>query len=131
MKKLRTLVLVGALGAVVAAVAKKLQAGQTGAATWQSADPVRSAPERSAPEAPAAPAATDVEAVPEEQLVDNAPAPSDAPSIDPEVEADLAGPQSVAPDPLTDPLPDPLTDPLPEQTAGDAVADGDPDAPRP
>lgn len=128
MKKLRTLVLVGALGAVVAAVAKKLQAGQTGAATWQSADPVRSAPEQSAP---AAPAATDVEAVPEEQLVDNAPAPSDAPSIDPEVEADLAGPQSVAPDPLTDPLPDPLTDPLPEQTAGDAVADGDPDAPRP
>ncbi|WP_268788468.1 MULTISPECIES: hypothetical protein [unclassified Nocardioides] len=38
MKKLKTLVLVAALGAVVAAVAKKVQAGNAGAAQWQSAD---------------------------------------------------------------------------------------------
>lgn len=40
MKKLKTLVLVAALGAVVAAVAKKLQAGTSGGASgseWKSA----------------------------------------------------------------------------------------------
>lgn len=39
MKKLKTLVLVAALGAVVAAVAKKLQGGSAEAAQWQSAEP--------------------------------------------------------------------------------------------
>lgn len=39
MKKLKTLLLVGALGAVVAVVAKRLQGGGGGQATWQSADP--------------------------------------------------------------------------------------------
>ncbi|MCX6398713.1 MAG: hypothetical protein NTX33_02125 [Propionibacteriales bacterium] len=39
MKKLKTLVLVAALGAVVAAVAKKLQAGGAESAQWQSAGP--------------------------------------------------------------------------------------------
>jgi hypothetical protein len=37
MKKLRKLLLVGAIGAVVAVVAKRLQGGG-GEATWQSAD---------------------------------------------------------------------------------------------
>lgn len=37
MKKLKTLVLVAALGAVVAAVAKKLQAGNASGGDWQSA----------------------------------------------------------------------------------------------
>ena len=56
MKKLKTLVLVGALGAVVSAIAKKLQAGGAGAsAGWQSADP--------------APAPVDVESAPEDELV--------------------------------------------------------------
>lgn len=40
MKKLRKLLLVGALGAAVAVVAKRLQGGG-GEATWQSAEPPR------------------------------------------------------------------------------------------
>lgn len=40
MKKLKKLVLVGVVGAVVAAVAKRLQAGG-GEPTWQSADTTR------------------------------------------------------------------------------------------
>lgn len=39
MKKLKTLALVVALGAVVATIAKKVQAGKTNGDQWQSADP--------------------------------------------------------------------------------------------
>jgi hypothetical protein len=129
MKKLKTLLLVGALGGIVAAAAKKLQAGGgSTASTWQSATDSRP----SAPEP--APAPTDVDAAPEELLVDNAPAPADLP--DEPVTPEAAGPQSTAPveersDPVEDlsaedtmerldpAAPDPLTDPLPEVTGED------------
>lgn len=39
MKKLKTLALVVALGAVVATIAKKVQAGKADGGQWQSADP--------------------------------------------------------------------------------------------
>ncbi|MFC5729308.1 MULTISPECIES: hypothetical protein [Nocardioides] len=96
MKKLKTLVLVGALGGIVAAVAKKLQAGGAGTgSSWQSATGSRP----SASEPPPAP--MDVDAAPEEVLVDNAPAPADLPDELPEDSA-----ERLAPDPLTDPLPE-------------------------
>jgi predicted lipid-binding transport protein (Tim44 family) len=131
MKKLKTLLMVGAVGGIVAAVAKKLQAGSGGSApSWQSATDSRPSP--SAP----APAPTDMSAVPDEQLVDNAPAPAELP--DEPVTPEAAGPQSTAPiDERTEDLsaedtierlepatPDPLTDPLPEVT-------GEDDQPRP
>lgn len=99
MKKLKTLLMVGALGGIVAAVAKKLQAGGAGSAsTWQSATDTRP----SAPEPPRAP--MDVDAAAEEVLVDNAPGPADLPEEPASPEDTIERLDPAAPDPLTDPL---------------------------
>ena len=122
--KLRKLVLVGAMGAIVAAVAKKLQAGQGGSASlWQSAADDAS-PSTPAPATASAPAAS-------EQLVDNAPAPADTEVGEASDAAAAAEPDlSEMPPPVPSPnhpeanepppaTPDPLTDPLPEVTGED------------
>lgn len=105
MGKLKKLVVLGALGAIVSAVAKKLQAGGN-ESPWQSApEPVTPAvPTPPTPPTPPAPPAP-VEA-PDELLVDNAPEPIDEPD-------------QVPPPPApADERPDPLTDPLPEEPQG-------------
>ncbi|WP_435769675.1 hypothetical protein [Nocardioides sp. SYSU DS0651] len=94
MKKLKRLVLISALGAVVAAVARKMQSGQPGSgSTWQSADAgVGSA-------AGAGDGAGDG-AGGGEQLVDNAPSPAGMPEMpelpDEPVMPDAVGPQALA-----------------------------------
>ncbi|TNM38461.1 hypothetical protein FHP29_14520 [Nocardioides albidus] len=110
MGKLKSLVVLGALGGLVAAVAKKLQAGRDEGSLWQSAPdsgapgaPARPTPplppEPTEPPAPPAPA-------PDELLVDNAPEPIDEPED---------APQDAPESPAVGDRPDPLTDPLPEE----------------
>ncbi len=98
MGKLKKLFVLGAVGAGVTAIAKKLQAGGgSPAEVWQSAPERESAPRptEAVPPTPAPPTPAPVEETPDELLVDNAPAP-EVPDTAPDT----------APDPLTDPLPD-------------------------
>lgn len=107
MKKLKTLVLVGALGGVVAAIAKRLQAGEASSgSSWQSAGGPSGSGSGATPSA--------VADTPEETLVDNAPAPAGMPDLPDSVMPDAAGPQSTSELPEGASAPDPLTDPLPE-----------------
>lgn len=99
MGKLKKLVVLGALGALVSAVAKKLQAGGDEASLWQSAPEPVTPSVPTPPVPPASPA-------PDELLVDNAPEPVDAPDQVPPPPAPAGG------------RPDPLTDPLPEEPQG-------------
>jgi hypothetical protein len=94
MGKLKKLVVLGALGAIVSAVAKKLQGGNE--SPWQSA-PEPTPPVPPTPPTPPAPAEA-----PDELLVDNAPEPIDGPDQVPQPPA----PADARPDPLTDPLPE-------------------------
>lgn len=96
MGKLKKLVVLGALGAIVTAVAKKLQAGGN-ESPWQSA------PEPATPAAPTPPTPPAATEAPDELLVDNAPEPIDEPD------------QVPPPPAVADERPDPLTDPLPEE----------------
>ncbi|GAA4083307.1 hypothetical protein ACFFOS_16395 [Nocardioides kongjuensis] len=98
MGKLKKLVVLGALGAIVTAVAKRLQGGNE--SPWQSApEPTSPTTPPVPPTPPTPPAPTEA---PDELLVDNAPAPIDEPEQVPPPPA----PADARPDPLTDPLPE-------------------------
>ncbi|TQK68508.1 hypothetical protein [Nocardioides sp. SLBN-35] len=98
MGKLKKLVALGALGAIVTAVAKKLQGGGNDS-PWQSAPEPTTPTTPTTPTPPTPPAPTEA---PDELLVDNAPEPIDEPDQVPPPPA----PADERPDPLTDPLPE-------------------------